>query len=127
MDLLNPLPSRDDRRVNRIDIDAPVLLKVFMTQTDDVQTVRGRLRDIGLGGLYVETETELPEGALADLDLELAGKKMESAVGLVRWYKPGVGAGIEFFYTTDEERDEVETVVAEWIQRKGGATNTATG
>ena len=32
--------------------------------------------------------------------------------------KPGDGVGIEFFYATDEEREALESYLADWIKSK---------
>ena len=63
--------GRDDRRHERFEADGEVILRVLLTRCDDVASIRARVRDVGLGGLYVETEADIPPGALADLELRL--------------------------------------------------------
>ncbi len=111
----------DDRANERFEVDGEVTLRVLMTRSDDVKQIRARVRDVGLGGIYVETDADIPPGALADLDLRLDGRPLANTMGLVRWLKPGKGAGIEFFYATDEERDALRAYLEGWLQARVGA------
>ena len=104
----------DDRRNERFEVDGDVTLKVLMTRTDDVREVRARLVNAGAGGLFVRTDSDVPVGALAELDIQLDGRPLANTLGLVSWHQPGEGAGIEFFYTTDEERDAIVRYLEQW-------------
>jgi hypothetical protein len=108
----------DDRTNARYAVDGEVTLKVLMTKSDDVRSIRARVRDVGIGGLYVETDAEIPPGALADLDLRLDGRPLANTLGLVRWLRPGKGAGIEFFYATEEERDALRSYLEGWMRER---------
>lgn len=108
----------DDRREHRYEVEGEVVLKVLFTRSDDVLEVRGRLRNVGSGGLYVETDQEVPPGALADLDLRLEGRPLANTLGLIRWIKPGKGAGVEFFYATEEERVALESYLSDWLKTR---------
>lgn len=105
----------DDRRFQRFDVEGEVELRVILTRSPDVMEVKARLKNAGPGGLFVETKEELPKGALADLNLRLEGRPLANTLGLVRWMRPGEGAGIEFFYATDEERDALQAYLQEWL------------
>lgn len=105
----------DERGAERFDVEGDVTLKVYMTRADDVREVRATLVNAGVGGLYIHMQdTDLPLGALADLEIRLEGGPLQTTLGLVRWLEPGKGAGIEFFYSTDEERDALDHYLRQW-------------
>jgi hypothetical protein len=108
----------DDRKLERYEVDGEVLLKVIFTKSADMKEVRARLVNAGTSGLYVETKEDLPPNALVDLNLKLDGRPLANTLGLVKWVKPGEGAGIEFFYATEEERDALERYLLEWIKTR---------
>jgi hypothetical protein len=110
-----PVRPRDDRRERRYEVEGEVVLKVLFTRSDDVKEIRAKLVNFGPGGIFVETAEEVPPGALAELDLKLEGQPLANTMGLVRWLKPGRGVGLEFFYSTDEERDALERYLEEWL------------
>lgn len=114
--------SIDDRRFERYDVDGEVELKVLFTKSHDVKAVKARLKNAGTGGLFVETKEEIPPGALTDLNLRLDGKPLANTLGIVRWYRAGEGAGIEFFYATEEERDALESYLLDWLKGRKKAT-----
>src|SRR5438105_1040365 len=95
---LADVPGREDRRQIRYEVEGEVFLKVLFTKTADMKEVRARLRNVCAGGIYIETEETIPMGALADLELKLEGKPLANTLGLVRWFRPGEGVGIEFLY-----------------------------
>lgn len=106
----------DLRRSERVDVGGDVTLRVYLTRTDDVREVEAKLVNAGVGGLYVRAEDcDLPLGALTDLEIRLDGTLLAATLGLVRWVDPdGHGAGLEFFYSTDEERDALRLYLLEW-------------
>jgi hypothetical protein len=110
--------GREDRRKVRHEVQGEVQVRVLFTKTANLKEVRARLRNFGTGGIYVETSEEIPPGALADLDLKLEGRPLANTLGLVRWYRPGEGVGIEFLYGTDEERDALEAYLDEWLKTR---------
>ena len=110
----------DERREERIEVNGEVQLRIYLTRADadEVREVKGRLVNVSDGGLYVETdEADLPLGALTDLKLSLEGE-LADTVGLIRWLEPGKGAGIEFFYSTDEERDSLRDYLRRWTAQQ---------
>lgn len=111
----------DTRGGERFDVQGEVTLRVYLTRTNDVREVRARLVNLGVGGLYVEAlDNTLPIGALADLEIQLDGCLATTTLGLVRWYENGKGAGIEFFYSTDADRDALHHYLLEWQCGKRG-------
>ena len=112
--------SLDERREERVPVSGEVDLKIYLTRADaaEVREVKGRLVNVSDGGLYIETdEADLPLGALTDLKITLEGE-LADTVGLIRWLEPGKGAGIEFFYSTDEERDALRDYLRRWTTQR---------
>jgi hypothetical protein len=110
-----PVDPKDDRRETRYEVEGEVELKVLFMRSEEMKEVRARLRNFGPGGIYAETEEDIPPGALAELNLKLEGRPLANTMGLVRWLRPGKGVGIEFFYSTDEEREALESYLSEWL------------
>ena len=67
---------------------------------------------------WTEEQTFSVTGALADLNLQLDGKGLANTLGLIRWLRPGEGAGIEFFYATEEERDALRDYLLDWVKEQ---------
>ncbi|MEP6946051.1 MAG: PilZ domain-containing protein [Acidobacteriota bacterium] len=67
-------------------------------------------RDIGIGGLYMTTTSELETGTPILMSLGVGGRKM-SLNGVVVYSDPGHGVGVRFKDVTDEDlkylRDEI--------------------
>lgn len=112
--------SVNERRSARYEVDGEVCLRVLFTRSNDIQEVKARVRNVGPGGLFVETTEPIDPGALTDLDLRLTGHPLANTMGIVKWIKPGEGAGIEFFYGTDEEKEALERYLLDWLARKKG-------
>src|SRR5918911_3887921 len=64
-------------------------------------------KDIGLGGLYMNTQTELPEGALLTLRIPF-GEEQVVVNGEVVYSNPGRGVGVRFHGLTEKDRALME-------------------
>jgi hypothetical protein len=72
---------------------------------------------MGMGGIFIETAKPVQQGMFTDFNFTLPGRKKPVRLsGLVRWYIPGKGFGIEFFHATREERDRLRSA----LRRLGG-------
>ncbi len=66
-------------------------------QTQGGARVEASCRDISLGGIFLETESPLPYGAVLTVFLGLPGLKQEAIVqATVRWTEKGKGMGVQF-------------------------------
>jgi hypothetical protein len=63
-------------------------------------------RDFGIGGFYLATETELPEGTLLFFKLTLGSKEM-SLSGVVVYSDPGQGVGVRFHNLSTEDEAHI--------------------
>ncbi|RME03306.1 MAG: hypothetical protein D6805_06995 [Planctomycetota bacterium] len=98
--------SEKQRESQRYDFDGEVRVKILFTPSDNLKEVEARIGNVSSGGLFIRTDEEFEEGALADLDFKLPDKLPANTLGLIKWVKPG-GIGIEFFYATEEEKNAI--------------------
>jgi len=63
-------------------------------------------RDMGIGGFYLATETELVEGTLLFFKLTLGDKEM-SLSGVVAYSDPGQGVGVRFHNLSPDDENHI--------------------
>ena len=109
--------ARSHRRLS----DAPLL--VAYTIGDDFAAARTETYDVGLGGLAMFAQTELPSGQQLRLELELRGDPRPplQLTGEVRWsrYDPVLGkyrTGIEFTDRTQEQQNQLHGYIETMYQ-----------
>jgi type IV pilus assembly protein PilZ len=62
----------------------------------DGQVIRGRARDISIGGMFIETEVSANFGTPVVVVLRLPNAKTDLRLpAVIRWLKPG-GFGVQF-------------------------------
>jgi hypothetical protein len=61
-------------------------------------------KDIGLGGLYMNTQAVLPEGALLTLRIPLSNQQQVVVNAEVVYSNPGRGVGVRFHGLREEDR-----------------------
>jgi hypothetical protein len=75
----------------------PQLLEIRMNYEGSGENIPLRPPDISLHGMFVNTSTHLPEGAIVNLRFRLTRSNAEVQTrGEVRYCLPGVGIGVEF-------------------------------
>src|SRR5215212_478826 len=84
-------PFEERRRFER----SRLIIDVFYNGAD--LTGVASSQDISPGGLYMNTQAELPEGSVLTLRLPLAGRE-------VVYSNPGRGVGVTFHGLSDEDR-----------------------
>lgn len=111
--------GQEQRDAKRIEIEGEVELKILFTRSDELKEVRGQLANISDGGVFVETKDPIEEGALADLKFKLEGQGRHASnpLGLVRWVENGKGVGIEFFYGSEQEKEEIKAALAKLMRK----------
>ena len=65
-------------------------------------------KDISLGGLYMNTQAYLPEGALLTLRIPFGDDKQVVVNGEVMYSNPGRGVGVRFQGLTEKDRELME-------------------
>jgi hypothetical protein len=65
-------------------------------------------KDIGLGGLYMNTQADLPEGALLMLRIPLGDEQQIVVNAEVMYSNPGHGVGVRFQGLSEQDRALME-------------------
>jgi len=99
--------ARDERRIND---RARLIVDVFFDGND--ATGIASTKDISPGGLYMNTQANLPEGALLLLRIPLGTDSQIVINGEVVYSHPGRGVGVRFHNLSDEARAKLETALA---------------
>jgi len=76
---------------------------------------QGRISDISLGGLYIDTINPLPEGSTIGLQFRLPNDESGSLVlgeGRVVWNTQMLGMGISFTRLSDEDKDRIKAYLS---------------
>lgn len=97
-------PFEERRRHER----ARLIIDVFYNGAD--LTGVASTQDISVGGLYMNTQIEIPEGSLLTLRLPLAGRDV-ICNGEVVYSNPGRGVGVTFQGLSDEDRAHIESAL----------------
>ena len=71
----------------------------------------GAIRDLSVGGVFIEDGSPLPEGTVFGFDLRL-GTELVPVRGVVRRSVTGTGMGVQFQGLAGESRNKVERFVA---------------
>ncbi|MGH9969922.1 MAG: PilZ domain-containing protein [Pyrinomonadaceae bacterium] len=83
-----------------------VLVDVFFDGKD--ATGVASTRDISIGGLYLNTQTDLPEGAVLLLRIPFGQNQQVVVNGEVVYSNPGFGVGIHFQGLSESDRALLE-------------------
>jgi hypothetical protein len=86
-----------------------LIVDVFFDGAD--ATAVASTKDISVGGLYMNTRQELPEGGLLTLRLPFAEGDVVVNAEVV-YSNPGRGVGVRFHGLTDEARSVIERALA---------------
>ena len=103
-DLLNEVASeRDERRSHD---RSRLLVDVFFDGKD--ATGVASTRDLGPGGLYLNTQAELPQGAILLLRIPFGQRQIVVNAEVV-YNNPGRGVGLQFQGLSQEDKALLET------------------
>lgn len=98
-------PEDERRRYER----SRLIIDVYFNGAD-LTGVAGT-KDISPGGLYMNTQAEIPEGSLLTLRIPLAGRDIVCN-GEVVYSNTGRGVGVNFQGLSDEDRAHLERTLA---------------
>jgi hypothetical protein len=102
--LNNDNPDLEDER--RLHDRSRVIVDVFFDGKD--ATGVASTKDISVGGFYMNTRAELPEGSLLLVRIPLSGNKQLVCNAEVVYRKPGEGVGVRFQGLTEQARTLLE-------------------
>ena len=97
-------PNDERRRYER----SRLIIDVFFNGAD--LTGVASTKDISPGGLYMNTQAEIPEGSLLTLRVPLGGRDVVCN-GEVVYSNPGRGVGVTFQGLSDEDRAHLEAAL----------------
>ena len=98
-------PREERRRFER----SRLIIDVYFNG-DDLTGIAST-KDISPGGLYMNTQAEIPEGSLLTLRIPLGGRDVVCN-GEVVYSNPGRGVGVTFQGLSDEDRAHLEGALA---------------
>ena len=107
MNFVNSETPQDERRRHE---RSRLIIDVFFNG-DDLTGVAST-KDISVGGLYMNTRAEIPEGAVLTLRVPLGGRDLVCN-GEVVYSNPGRGVGINFQGLSAEDRAYIEAELAD--------------
>ncbi len=97
-------PHEERRRHER----SRLIIDVYFNGAD--LTGVASTKDISAGGLYMNTQAEIPEGSALTLRLPLGGRDV-ICNGEVIYSNPGRGVGVTFQGLSDEDRAHLESAL----------------
>jgi hypothetical protein len=98
----SPTSPAERRRSDR----SRLIVDVFFDGKD--ATGVASTQDIGVGGLYMNTQTDLPEGALLLMRIPLGEDTQVVVNGEVVYRNPGRGVGVRFHGLSTADRATLE-------------------
>lgn len=106
MNFVNSQTPQDERRQHE---RSRLIIDMFF-DGEDITGVAGT-KDISPGGLYMNTKTEIPEGAVLTLRIPLAGHDIVCNAEVV-YSNPGRGVGVRFHGLAEADRAVLEKELA---------------
>lgn len=102
-DATNSLPQDEERRQHD---RSRLIVDVYFDGQD--ATGVASTKDISLGGLYMNTQTVVPEGSLLTLRIPLGPEEQVVVNAEVVYSNPGRGLGVRFHGLTEKDRALME-------------------
>ncbi len=107
MNFVNSQTPQDERRQYE---RSRLIIDVFFNGQD--LTGVASTKDISLGGLYMNTTAEVPEGSLLTLRIPVEGRDIVCNAEVV-YSNPGRGIGVRFQGLAEDDRAFLETELAD--------------
>lgn len=107
MNFVNSETPREERRRHE---RQRLIVDVYFDGAD--LTGVASTKDVSPGGLYMNTQAEIPEGAALTLRLQIGGRDVVCNAEVV-YSNPGRGVGVHFQGLKEEDRALIESAIAE--------------
>lgn len=111
--------TSDQRRYKRLNTNWVVRIRATRYTDTSVRRMREHIRNISVGGVYIETSVPLDVGTHIELVFAVPGRPGQvHTKGVVRWSNDGhnkdqpVGMGIEFLEVSTSEREAIQAYIA---------------
>ncbi|MGH9778879.1 MAG: PilZ domain-containing protein [Candidatus Acidiferrales bacterium] len=79
----------------------------------------GKVRDVSLGGVFIEDSQPFPVGTVFGFTLSLANEQL-SVKGVVRQCVPDKGMGVRFHEITNDARNRLERILNQMVRSHAG-------
>lgn len=106
----DPKRAFDSQEERRSSDRSRLIVDVFFDGKD--VTGVASTKDISVGGLYMNTKAEIPEGALLLIRIPFRNDAQVVCNAVVVYSNPGVGVGLKFQGLSDEVRAMLEREVS---------------
>lgn len=104
---LEDVQTKSDER--RVFDRSRLLIDVFFNGED--ATGVASTKDLSLGGLYMNTQTVLPQGAMLSIRIPLGGENQIVAKAEVVYVNEGRGVGVRFKDLSEEDKKLLERAI----------------
>lgn len=108
--------KHERRRTRRLNC----VVEVQLSGGGPIPLVRGRLEDISVTGIFIDTPTtflpDLSSGSEIDIKFTLPGLPEIAVKGMVAWIREGVGIGVEFQDLSEDRRKTIETFMQKMLR-----------
>lgn len=114
---------KNDRKYIRVDIFSVSNIKRQAITKQLEEELKIKVLNIGIGGIYVETQHPLPIDTLCDFDFKLPeSNKIVSVKGMVTWVnRKGLdaGMGLKFIKVSTEDKNAILEYIQQRLEAKG--------
>ncbi len=117
---------RDQRKYPRAASGTQIRYRRLASDKEALEYLEGVVENVGLGGVFINTDDPLPRGSLVELEFRVSMDGRDRTIGakaLVKWNRkmfPPTGMGLEFV----EFSGLGESDLSDWIQCLVGASQT---
>lgn len=111
-----------DRKFIRIELEALSNIKTKNISPQFQEELESKILNIGLGGIFVETDSPLPIGTFFEFQFTLpASDRQVEAKGMVTWIgkKSNKGMGIKFVRISTGDKKNVLAYIKKRLEEKG--------
>ncbi len=117
---------RDQRKYPRTASGTQIRYRRLASDEEELEYVDGVVENVGLGGVFINTDDPLPRGSVVELEMHVSVGGRDRTIGakaLVKWNRkmfPPTGMGLEFV----EFSGLGESDLSDWLQGLVGADQT---
>lgn len=108
--------SSDQRKYKRLPSNLNAKVRKVQVSASELDEIRLVIKNISLGGLFIETPTPMEIDTVLRVSFHLPGSEREiQALGIVRWIsntRDMRGMGVQFLQVTTDDKDAIKQHVA---------------
>jgi len=111
-----------DRKFIRVDLEALSNIKTKTISPQFQEELENKILNIGMGGIFVETDSPLPTGTFFEFEFTLpASDSQVHAKGMVTWSskRENKGMGIKFIRISTLDKKSILEYISKRLEEKG--------